>query len=110
MRRKIYHRNTEAIYTLNSILLNSLIEYKTFGGTVYATPPGRGIFSTPIFDSITKDFWIVSRENSLLFEVQERRRFVTNRFTAMFGDDETDEDSFNFYIDCDEDDVMVRLI
>ena len=110
MRRKMYYRNTEAIYTLNSILLNPLIEYETFGGTVYATPPGRGIFSAPIFDSITKDFWIVSRENSLLFEVQERRRFVTNRFTAMFGVDETDEDNFNFYIDCDEDDVMVRLV
>jgi len=110
MRRKMYFRNVEAIYTLNSILLNPLIEYEIFGGTVYATPPGRGIFSVPIFDSITKDFWIVLRENSLLFEVQERRRFVTNRFTAMFGDDETDENSFNFYIDCDEGDVMVRLI
>jgi len=107
MRRKSYHRNTEAVYTLSSILLNPLIEYKIFGGQVYATPPGRGTFSVPVFDSITKDFWIVSRENSLLFE-GERSMFYA--FTAMLGYDEVDEDSFNVYVNCVEGDVMVKLI
>ena len=110
MKRRMYYRNTEAVYTLSSILLNPLIEYKTFGGTVYATAPGKEILNAPIFDSITKDFWIVLRESSLLFSIQERRRFVINSFTAMLGFDETDEGSFNFYVNCDEEELTVNLI
>ena len=110
MRRKMYFRNVEAIYTLNSILLNPLIEYKAYSGKwLYASRSGGGgIHSAfPFGLPVTRDFWIVLKENSLLFEGQSSMMYA---FTAMFGDDETDEDNFNFYIDCDEDDVMVRLI
>jgi len=105
MKRKMYLRNTESIYTLSSIVLDPLIEDKTYrGGWLYASRSGGGgIHSAFPFGLSEQEFWIVLKENSLLFEKQRN-------FTAMFGDDKYDFDNFNFYIDCDEGDVMVRLI
>jgi len=110
MRQKLYYRNTEAVYTLISILLNPLIEYKTYsGGWLYASRSGGGgIHSAfPLGPPVTRDFLIVLKENSLLFE-GERSMFYA--FTAMLGYDEVDEDSFNVYVNCVEGDVMVKLI
>jgi len=105
MRRKIYQRNTEAIYTLNSILLNPLIRYTAPQSGMFYARRGGGIYSPSPFGNVPRTFWIVLKGNSLLFEGSKM-----SNFTAMLGKDKLNENNFNFYIDCDEEELTVKLI
>jgi len=102
----MYFRNTEAVYTLNSILLNPSIRYTApQSGFFYARRSGGGIYNPSPFGNVRRTFWIVLKGNSLLFEGS-----TMSNFTAMLGKNKLDENNFNFYIDCDEEELEVNLI
>jgi hypothetical protein len=92
MRRRMYYRNVEAVYTLSSILLNPLIRY-------------GGIRSTSGFDPTVKMFWFVLTgiEATLEFD-------WSSAIPEFIAELDKDVDNPVFHINCDEEELEVNLI
>ena len=107
MKRKMYLRNTESIYTLSSIVLDPLIEDKTYrGGWLYASRSGGGgIHSVSPFSPMGREFWFVLRGIEATLEFN-----WSSAIPEFIAELDKDVDNPVFHIDCDEGDVMVRLI
>ena len=102
----MYYRNTEAIYTLNSILLNPLIRYRASRGMFYASRSGGGgIHSGSPFSSGEREFWFILRgiEATLSFDWSD----MIPEFIAEL---DKDVDNPVFHINCDEEELEVNLI